>query len=99
MKNTKNDPNVNFGMYEKDRVAKRNAQTVTGEGKLPRVTIKFESVSGKSLQSRFNTLARYYSNSDSPEQWIAEEFKKRLIANIERGTVVVARDGHKLGFA
>lgn len=37
MKTTnKNDPNVNFGMYEKDRIAKRDAQTATGAGNSPR---------------------------------------------------------------
>lgn len=34
-----NDPNVNFGMYEKDREAKREAQTATGAGTLPRVEV------------------------------------------------------------
>jgi hypothetical protein len=67
----------------------KQQKAVTGEGNALRISIKFESVSGDSLQKRFNALAKYYGSISQPLQWTAEEFKKSLISNIERGTIVV----------
>jgi hypothetical protein len=71
--------------------ADKTAQT--GGGIAPRIT--FESASGQTLQKRFNQLARYYRNTAQPAQWIAEEFKKSLISNIQRGTIVVEVNGER----
>lgn len=61
------------------------------------VKIRFESVSGKSLSQRFNTLVRYYrklATHNSPE-WIANEFKRSLINNIQRGEIIVETNDGK----
>jgi hypothetical protein len=68
-------------------------KTAAGKGNAPRII--FESVSGQTLQARFKQLARYYRDTAQPAQWIAEEFKKSLINNIERGTIVVEINGEK----
>jgi len=81
----------------------KTKQTVTGEGNASRVLsrgrtqIKFESVSGESLQKRFNQLARFYSSVSSANSldWTAEAFKKSLIATIERGTVIVTQNDER----
>jgi hypothetical protein len=71
----------------------------TGGSEASRVTIRFESVSGDSLQKRFNTLARSFGKQSQPLEWTAQEFKKCLIRNIENGTIVVSLDDGKQAFA
>jgi hypothetical protein len=72
---------------------KKTEQNKTGSGNAP--SIIFESVSGQTLQARFKQLARYYRDTAQPAQWIAEEFKKSLINNIQRGTIVVEVNGER----
>jgi hypothetical protein len=63
------------------------------------VQIRYESPSGKSLAQRVNALTRYYAGlaqkPDNDLAWIAEEFKKSLIRNIENGVIVVEADGKR----
>jgi hypothetical protein len=71
----------------------KKPEAVTGERTVAR--IRFESASGQTLQKRFGMLARYYSGTAQPAQWIAEEFKKSLIRNIEAGTILVEINGER----
>jgi len=79
----------------------KQQKAVMGSGNAPSVTIEFESVSGLSLQKRFNGLKRYYGSmvGDNTAEWVARQMKDTLIRNIQLGTIVVKIDGKTAGLA
>ena len=80
---------------------------VTGDNKVCRVgapkgyKIEFHSVSGMSLQKRFNVLKSYYASclADNTGDWVASQIKEALVRNIQNGTIVVTLNGENVGLA
>ncbi len=78
-----NDPNVNFGMYEADRVAKAKAQpqlpSVTDSGKAPSFEAHERNAITDRLQAQFSTKVKYLGCESETDKQRVDAFHNQVL--------------------